>query len=53
MNGHEPSRGAKTDAEILAEEAEILRRKEEKKKRRESMSGNKHKWHRDNSEEDI
>ncbi|KAI8635239.1 hypothetical protein F5Y19DRAFT_469107 [Xylariaceae sp. FL1651] len=30
MNGHKPSRGAQQDAEILAEEQEILKKKKEK-----------------------
>ncbi|KAL7629143.1 hypothetical protein AAE478_000662 [Parahypoxylon ruwenzoriense] len=38
MHGNEPSRGAKTDAEIQREEEELLRKKKE---RRDSMSGKK------------
>lgn len=30
MNGNQPSKGAKKDAEIQAEEAEMLRKKKEK-----------------------
>lgn len=30
MNGNEPSRGAKADAEILREEEEMLRKKKDK-----------------------
>ncbi|KAI0833931.1 hypothetical protein F5Y06DRAFT_280221 [Hypoxylon sp. FL0890] len=39
MNGHEPSRGAKTDAEIQREEEEILKKKREKT---DSMPGKKY-----------
>lgn len=30
MNGHEPSRGAKVDADIKREEEELLKKKKEK-----------------------
>lgn len=38
MHGNQPSRGAKQDAEIQAEEAEILKKKKEKT---DSMTGKK------------
>lgn len=38
MHGNQPSKGAKQDAEIQAEEAEMLRRKKEKT---DSMAGKK------------
>ncbi|KAI1119470.1 hypothetical protein F5Y14DRAFT_4293 [Nemania sp. NC0429] len=47
MNGNQPSKGAKQDAEIQAEEAEMLRRKKEKAdgiagKKLESKSAREH-----------
>lgn len=39
MHGHEPSRGAKADAEIQREEEELLKRR--KKEKTDSMPGKK------------
>ncbi|KAI0020237.1 hypothetical protein F4780DRAFT_779792 [Xylariomycetidae sp. FL0641] len=41
MHGNEPSRGAKMDAEIAADEAEMLRKKQEKTGGTDSMPGKK------------
>jgi hypothetical protein len=51
MHGNEPGPGAKKDAEIMAEEAEIIRKKQEKT---DSLPGKKlnHNHHKSNREEE-